>query len=370
MNRDIIYILYGITAVRSLKSRIVRYKEFQQNYLRAERPWTKLIHYVPVLGSPLVFGFQVKIRSFFYFREECFKIPYLINTKSRVVNYFFQFFLPNSLLFSENAYDRITLPLELPNGISASQILSSKEVLEISSNDDWTRENNSNRDTPKGYKKIHSYSSLQLQSDIKRSKERLSKLLNTKILINTNKSLLFNFLKNTEPIMQGEGLSDIWEYYKDLDKTGIEILRQGKGKRPYIAVYSASLYGFHIITKKKMKMEYLEKEPQYACIPLFDKVKELSVKYPDVTSLMMDDIDEQSWFGAYWAPIVCVPQVKITGRFLTLHKLTEGSRIAVDCCNLESCDYWKDIQEDLKIKEFIKEEKSKTQQFLNSYTDC
>lgn len=358
-NRDIIYILYGITAIRSLKNRLIGYKEVQRKYLRSEKAWEKATHYVPILASPLVFGFQAEVDPRSYRSESAFCIPSLTTSGIRVNKYFFQFFVPNRLVAGPSEHLALAEEIEDMNlcgtncedSIAHSCVSEFKEPLmscfEHPAADDCAPV---------------------LHGNVAASKQRLSQLLtpNVKISVNKSANLLLNFLKLTAPSIEGSDakISLIWQYYRSLDNTGLEVFKNGPDSKVKMAVYSASLYGIHIKTKEQEEIKYLEQDPQYAQIPLFDKVQELSQKYPSLLTLNMADVEEDSWFGVYWAPLACAPHLKITGRFLTLHKVAGCSRIAVDCRSLDVCEYWGEVLEDKESKELVEEEKEKALRFL------
>eukprot|EP00826_Nyctotherus_ovalis_P034630 TRINITY_DN2902_c0_g1_i1.p1 TRINITY_DN2902_c0_g1~~TRINITY_DN2902_c0_g1_i1.p1 ORF type:complete len:337 (-),score=69.53 TRINITY_DN2902_c0_g1_i1:1364-2374(-) len=325
-----------------------------------------------------------------YHSEGAFCIPSLTSSNIQVKKYFFQFFVPDNLVCSQS---KDLLPIEslVPDPLHDHELsncnksdykgIEDGNLGDFSCGDNYCENDSIAHNCVNEFEEslincfeypVMNNCTPVLHGIVAVSQQRLTQLLTPtiKISVSESASLLLNFLKLTAPSIKSNdtNISHIWQYYKSLDNTGLEIFKSCSNNSVQMAVYSASLYGIHIKTKEREEIEYLERDPQYAQIPLFKKVQELSLKYPSLFTLSMADMEEDSWFGVCWVPLVCVPHLKIAGRFLTLYKLVGCSRIAVDCCNLDACEYWREVLEDKESKELVEEEKEKALRFLSVST--
>ncbi|CAN8247927.1 unnamed protein product [Cochlearia groenlandica] len=75
-------------------------------------------------------------------------------------------------------------------------------------------------------------------------------------------------------------------------------------------------------------LQYFERSPPYARVPLMDKINELAQRYPGLMSLRSVDLSPASWMAVAWYPIYHIPMGRtikdLSTCFLTYHTLSSS----------------------------------------------
>lgn len=354
--RDIIYILHGMNALKSIKNRLVEYKDNLNKSNHNEKHNKKSAYYVPAIGTPLIFGFQME--AFPFKLNTLTNDSWLISTRPRIRKYFFQFFIPNSLLLKPEYTPSLETQLVYYYPVPSDTKFKQQHVEGRCAEVYYT------------YPMDYPYPAFPLQYDpTYPSKQRLMKFISeeSKVISNTDKTLIFNFIKATKPTLNTliGTLSDIWEAFKAVSDKGIESFKLNNGNRLGMAVYSASLAGLHLATNEKTIINYTETSPYYTRLPLYNKIQELAKKCAEISSEEVSKLSSKAWLGILWTPINCVPQLRIQGQFLTFYEFSAGCKqFGMICYSLDECEFWSDTIKDQEILKIIREKERKVDRFF------
>jgi len=345
-----------MNALKSIKNRLVEYKDNFIKYNHTEKHNKKSAYYVPVIGTPLIFGFQME--AFPFKLNALTNDSWVISMRPRIKNYFFQFFIPNSLLLKPEYTPIIGTQLlyyyPVPRDPKFEQQDAEERCVEVY----YT------------YPISYTYPAVPLQYDpTYLSKQRLTKLISeeSKVILNSDQTLIFNFIKATKPTISTPAatLSDIWETFKVVSDEEVELFKLNDGNKPKMAVYSASLAGLHLFTNEKTIINYIETSPYYTRLPLYNKIQELKKDCAEMNSEEVSKLSAKAWLGILWTPISCVPQLRIQGQFLTFYEFSAGCKqFGMICYNLDECEFWKDTLREEETLKIIKEEKRKAKRFF------
>ena len=95
--RSIIYIMNGARAIKSIKNRLFEYRDCMSDMTRGRKAVRKTVYYVPIIGTPLTFGMQVKNDGCKADSIDSINHGRILLGQPQVYKYFFQFFVPDYL---------------------------------------------------------------------------------------------------------------------------------------------------------------------------------------------------------------------------------------------------------------------------------
>ncbi|XP_068640262.1 uncharacterized protein [Aristolochia californica] len=148
--------------------------------------------------------------------------------------------------------------------------------------------------------------------------------------IYTNKSLT-NLRNSKDEIEVPEFESDSWSDDSESDKLSRSL--SNNSSRGWDAASDDSSFEPEGLWPTRDRLGYLycqyfERCSPYGRIPLMDKVNELSITYPGLTTLRSIDLSPASWLAVAWYPIYHIPtgrNVKsLAASFLTYHTLSSS----------------------------------------------
>eukprot|EP00826_Nyctotherus_ovalis_P043922 TRINITY_DN4689_c0_g1_i8.p1 TRINITY_DN4689_c0_g1~~TRINITY_DN4689_c0_g1_i8.p1 ORF type:complete len:421 (-),score=86.63 TRINITY_DN4689_c0_g1_i8:186-1448(-) len=391
-NRDIIYIIHGNRIFTSIQERLAEYKK---SFERRRRVLTKLEHYVPITGTKLIFGVQIRTGSIRGDYREMYNQLKVMKAKPSVQRFYFQFYVPDAVFFAEevatnrhehwppfnsfmpNAYqgkpnvkfnNQFPMPTHFPPyknfprksyrefepGAGTSIIVKSVDNMVVNNNVQFAFPTFYNVQQPsRGYEPfgyspyVSPYPQPVYPNPSYDPVQRLKTLFEPPAIF-SKENLLSEFLKQATPKLKGvikedSTISSIWDCYKDLE---IELFKRGLNGKPRMVNYAASLIAISLVSKERQLIFYREAQPFYQQPPLYYMAKELSKEYPVLESAKMGDLDESSWFGVQWSQTNCTPQLQVLARFSIYYKFSKDlgcEQVGMQCHRLGDCAFWKEI---------------------------
>lgn len=359
-NRDIIYILHGMNALKSIKNRLMEYKDNLNINFHCEKHSKRSMYYVPAAETPLIFGFQIEAFPF--------KLSALTNdswvtfARPKIKKYFFQFFIPDSLFLKPEYASTLETQLFYYYPISSTDKFEQESTEEKCTEVYYT------------YPAEYVYPAYTLQYDpFYSSKQRLLNYIGeeSKIVSNTSQTLIFNFIEATKPTVKTDKsplvLADIWNAFKVVSDKGIELFKENNGNRAVMAAYSVSLAGLHLSTSERTIISYIESSPYYTRLPLHNKMEDLAKKYTETSTEEISNLSPKAWLGVLWTPISCIPQLRIQGQFLIFYEFSAVcgcTQLGMLNYNVDDCEFWKDCSKDKATLKVLKEEEKKVKRFF------
>lgn len=349
---------------------------------------TKLEHYVPIMGTKLIFGTQIRMGSIRGDYREMYNQVRVLKARPFVQRFYFQFYVPDAVFFAEcpvtdrrkqkhwppfdpftagphqgkpNAKFNNQFPAKTSQRKSYRGFESGTSII-VKSVDNMVVNNNVQFAFPTFYNVQHSgrgyesfgyspyassYPQPAFPSPNYDSAQRLKPLFEPPIIL-SKENLLSEFLKRATPelkevIKEDSLISSVWNYYKDLE---IELFKRGQYGKPKMVNYAASLIAVSLVSKEKSLVSYKETKPFYQQPPLYYMVRELSKEYPVLESTRICDLGESSWFEVQWSQANHTPQLQVLARFSIYYKFSKDlgcEQVGMQCHRLGECAFWKEI---------------------------
>lgn len=357
-NRDIIYILHGMKALKSIKARLLNCRD-SFNKCSYREKHKKLLCYVPAVETSLIFGFQVE--TFPCGLATLADDSWTQCTYPRIKKYFFQFFVPHSLLAKQTpAHLLCYFPVPAASKFEQQGGFNGGAELYYSYS------------YPVGFAYSAFASQCEVPDLVHASRQRLAQLAEeeSKPVSNTSKTLIFNLIEAAKPVIKSDSsvptLADIWNAFAVLSVQGIELFKSSSTARTAMAAYSPSLSGICLSTKEKTILKYAETQPHYARVPLHTKLEALAKEHPEAAG-QVAGLDAESWLEVLWTPVNCAPQVRVEGQFAVFYGIAKEAgcrQIGMVCHGLEKCEFWMESLEDREVLRVIEEEERKAKKFF------